>query len=190
MAGMALETLAKDAMLRSLMLVAPVSASLVTCGDSSCIPRGAAFDALNYLLSHPPSKPIDEQAPPPHDMGVFAILVSVLARLTYARASFQLFLEDGSLPVGVTNSTTCGKALQTSIACDPSLQQASNTYFDANHSSVICTSACFTSLASYRASISAACSDATIEGEDIVYPSTIVADMLLFSYNTTCLKDA
>ena len=123
-------------------------------------------------------------------MGPFAILVPVLARFIIVRASFQLFLEDGSLPAGVTGSTTCGKALQATLACDPTLQHASNIYFDANYSSIICTSACFNSLASYRASVSAACSGTTIEGEDIVYPSTIVADMLLFSYNTTCLKDA
>ncbi|KAI0296451.1 hypothetical protein BC826DRAFT_1005164 [Russula brevipes] len=122
-------------------------------------------------------------------MGLFTILVSTLASVTFATASFQLFLEDGSLPVGVTNSSACGKALQTSIACDSSLQQASQTYFDANHSTVVCTSDCFTSLASYRARVATACSDATIQGEDIVYPSTVVADMLLFSYNATCLKD-
>ena len=122
-------------------------------------------------------------------MGLFTILLSILASVVFATASFQHFLEDGSLPVGVTNSSACGRALQTPIACHLSLQHASQTYFDANHSTIVCTSDRFTSLASYRARIATTCSDATIEGEDIVYPPTFVADMLLFSYNATCLKD-
>lgn len=102
--------------------------------------------------------------------------------------SFQVFYEEG-LPDGVTADSTCGKALQASIACDPALRAAGD-YFDDVTTASICKATCMTSLTSYRNNVASACKGVELEGDDITYPSTFLADYMIYGYNTTCLKDA
>lgn len=112
------------------------------------------------------------------------LLLAVLPHVLLVRGSFQLFLEDGSLPGGVTNTSDCGVALQGAIACDPSFQSGVDHYYNSTYTPTVCTSECFSSLTSYRSQVDSACAGVIIEGDDITYPATFPADLVLFSYNT------
>ena len=112
------------------------------------------------------------------------LLLAVLPYILLVRGSFQLFLEADSLPDGVTNTSTCGVALQGAIACDASFQSGVDNYFNSTYTPTVCTSGCLSSLMSYRSKVASACPSVVLEGDDITYPATFPADLVLFSYNT------
>lgn len=113
-----------------------------------------------------------------------SLLLALLPFIFLVRGQFQLFLEADSLPSGVTTTSTCGVALQSTIACDPSFQSGVDHYFNSTYTPTVCTSGCLSSLMSYRSKVSTACTGVVIEGDDITYPATFAADLVLFSYNT------
>ncbi|KAL0950101.1 hypothetical protein HGRIS_010102 [Hohenbuehelia grisea] len=110
---------------------------------------------------------------------------------TFANAAINLYSVQGDFPPGVTSTSACGKALNASIACDASIGNAvAGMLLEPATLNTLCTSACFTSLKSYRASVASACGVSTvIQGTDATFPITYVADNLLYTYNTTCIKD-
>ena len=116
-------------------------------------------------------------------MAPLVLVAGLLAAFVQVKAQFQLFLEDGSLPTGADNTTACGKALQATINCNTGLQSALNADLDTTTTTSVCTSACYSSLGSYRSAIASACSGIDIAGDDITYPATFSADILLYSYN-------
>ncbi|QRV82272.1 LysM domain protein [Ceratobasidium sp. AG-Ba] len=104
----------------------------------------------------------------------------------------NLYQDEFDLPAGVTAASTCGKALNASIACDTSLAQAvAGESLPAATLNTLCVSTCLTSLTSYRASVASACgTSVVIQGRDATFPITYEADNLIYGYNTTCTKDA
>lgn len=118
----------------------------------------------------------------------FCILAAYRAQ---SDSGIQLFLDDGALPTGIDSSSSCGKALQAAIACNSTLMIARNSYLDEADTQAICTTSCYASLRSYRNAVASACdSSVVLQGEDITYPATFVADGLVYDYNVTCLKDS
>ncbi|CCO32813.1 hypothetical protein BN14_06876 [Rhizoctonia solani AG-1 IB] len=121
-----------------------------------------------------------------------------LALVTLGLCSFisvkavNLYQDESDLPPGVTATSTCGKALNASITCDASLGQAvAGEALQPATLTTLCVATCFNSLKAYRASILSACgTSVVIQGQDATFPITYEVDNLIYSYNTTCTKDA
>ncbi|KAF8750312.1 hypothetical protein RHS01_09456 [Rhizoctonia solani] len=94
------------------------------------------------------------------------------------------------------------------IACDVALgKAAAGALLPVEKLNTVCVPACYTSvsalesqpsdliplhpqLKSYRASVATACgTSVVIQGSDATFPITYLADNLLYTYNTTCIKD-
>ncbi|KAG9123024.1 hypothetical protein FRC07_000344 [Ceratobasidium sp. 392] len=107
-----------------------------------------------------------------------------LSSLTYVKG-INLYQDQSDLPAGVTAASACGKALNASIACDTSLGQAvAGESLQVATLTTLC-------LKSYRTSIASACgTSVVIQGKDAAFPITYEVDNLIYSYNTTCTKDA
>ncbi|CAE6451743.1 unnamed protein product [Rhizoctonia solani] len=121
-----------------------------------------------------------------HVLVAYGLLPSV------AEAAINLYTYESDFPTGVTSTTACGKALNATIACEQSIAAASSgALLPAAMLTTLCVSTCYTSLKTYRSSVLTACGNSTvIQGNDATFPITYVADNLLYTYNSTCLKDA
>ncbi|KAG8788553.1 hypothetical protein FRC12_014433 [Ceratobasidium sp. 428] len=127
-----------------------------------------------------------------HSMWYFHATTISLLLASVAEGAINLYAAESDLPTGVNSTSTCGKALNASIACDASIGSASaGALLPATTLTTLCVSACYTSLKSYRASVVAACGNSTVlQGSDATFPITYIADNLLYTYNSTCIKDA
>ncbi|KAF8703143.1 Lysin motif, partial [Rhizoctonia solani] len=142
------------------------------------------------------SEPILLVAPPPVlpsalTMGCIHLLAAVSALLSVAEAAVNLYPTESDFPAGVNSTTACGKALNASIACDVALgKAAAGALLPVEKLNTVCVPACYTSLKSYRSSVATACgTSVVIQGSDATFPITYLADNLLYTYNTTCIKD-
>ncbi|KAG8716951.1 hypothetical protein FRC09_014973 [Ceratobasidium sp. 395] len=119
-------------------------------------------------------------------------LVASLSAALTVEAAINLYAAESDFPDGVNSTTTCGKALNASIACDSSLGPASaGALLPVASLTTLCVPACYTSLKSYRSSVVSACGNTSIiQGPDATFPITYIADNLIYTYNTTCLKDS
>ncbi|KAG9078050.1 hypothetical protein FS749_009993, partial [Ceratobasidium sp. UAMH 11750] len=143
---------------------------------------------LHYLLSpwnDSPNPPLYRTMKPLRIVAACSLLASAVD------AAINLYADESDLPDGVSSTTTCGKALNASIACDVSIGAAgSGALLPVATLNTLCVSTCYTALKSYRSSIVQACGNSTIiQGSDATFPITYIADSLLYSYNSTCLKD-
>ncbi|GAB1527684.1 hypothetical protein RhiTH_010872 [Rhizoctonia solani] len=142
------------------------------------------------------SEPILLVAPPPVlpsalTMGCIHLLAAFSALFSVAEAAVNLYPAESDFPAGVNSTTACGKALNASIACDVALgKAAAGALLPVEKLNTVCVPACYTSLKSYRASVATACgTSVVIQGSDATFPITYLADNLLYTYNTTCIKD-
>ncbi|KAF8594967.1 hypothetical protein BDV93DRAFT_564879 [Ceratobasidium sp. AG-I] len=122
----------------------------------------------------------------PHALFLFSLLAPA------AKAAFNIYQSASDFPDGVNATSACGKALNASIACDVSLGPASGgAQLQASTLSTLCVPSCYTALKSYRTSVASACgTSVVIQGSDATFPITYLVDNFLYTYNSTCLKDA
>lgn len=119
-------------------------------------------------------------------MAVVACLVLFLSF-----GSAQVF-KDGTfveIPSGL--SAQCGAVLNNTVSCSGLLSSVVNGYFPTESDlNLVCTTDCITSLQSLREDQLDKCttSDTIVTG-GLSYPPTLSLDLLIFTYNYTCLKD-
>ena len=119
-------------------------------------------------------------------------LVFVVATLftPFANAQFQLFPNGTQSTVNLSQG--CITALNTTITCDPYIQQlvATDYYGSLGNATLqgsVCAAGCGTSLASYHAHVAAACSSEPQPWPGV--PAVWAGDVIWATYNRTCLKD-
>lgn len=95
-----------------------------------------------------------------------------------------------TLPTDVT--AACAGALTSDVACSPVITALQNGYYYAqNVLETICTAECNSALGAYEASVGSACAGQTWDGYfDEVMPIVMVADLLRYQFNQTCLMDS
>ncbi|CAE6504017.1 unnamed protein product [Rhizoctonia solani] len=111
--------------------------------------------------------------------------------LLEAKAAFNIYSSLEDFPDGVDSNSACGKALNSSIACDGAIGLSiAGAALDSSSLTALCSASCYQSLMSYRATISSTCdSSVVLRGTDATFPITYLVDNLIFTYNTTCIKD-
>ncbi|KAL7789493.1 hypothetical protein V8C37DRAFT_403892 [Trichoderma ceciliae] len=89
-------------------------------------------------------------------------------------------------------SAACSATFSQSIACNLTLYEVAlgSLFPTSNHLPGICTDACLSGLEALRTQQLSDCSssDLVVTG-GVTYPPTYTTDLLLFTYNYTCLKD-
>ena len=106
------------------------------------------------------------------------------------KAQFQLFPNGTQSTANLSQG--CITALNTTITCDPYIQQlAATDYYgslgNATLQDSVCAAGCGASLASYHTQVAAACSSDPEPWSGI--PAVWVGDVIWATHNRTCLKD-
>jgi hypothetical protein len=116
-----------------------------------------------------------------------ARLISILSFLS-ATEGFSVFNEK-NLPLNL--SPTCRGALINDINCEQVITSFTATEF---YSPAVldkaCTSSCSSSWASLRSSTASSCGNQTWDGLGSDSPIALIPELMSFSYNVVCLKDA
>lgn len=96
----------------------------------------------------------------------------------------------GTLPMGVT--AACAAALTRDVACSPVISALQNGYYYSQTMlEALCTAGCKSSLETYETGIGSACADQMWNGYyDEEMPIVMVADLLRYQYDQSCLMDA
>ncbi|KAF7343654.1 hypothetical protein MSAN_01986300 [Mycena sanguinolenta] len=99
-----------------------------------------------------------------------------------------------TLPSNPTPPTACVTALMATIECNSTipLMGISSALFDDSDLSMVCTSTCASSLASYRANVVSACAGYTMvldTSTNTSYAPTLAVDSISGPYTVQCLKD-
>ncbi|CAE6441256.1 unnamed protein product [Rhizoctonia solani] len=111
--------------------------------------------------------------------------------LAEAKAAFNVYSSEDDFPAGVVSGSACAKALNASISCDSSIGLAvGGATLDSSRLTTLCSTTCYQSLTSYRATVSSSCgTSVVIQGTDATFPITYLVDNFIYTYNTTCIKD-
>src|ERR1700709_1510535 len=116
-----------------------------------------------------------------------ARISSILLFLTAAEG-FSVFNEK-NLPLNLT--PTCRGALINDIGCEQVITSFTATeFYSPTVLDKACTSSCSSSLSSLRSSIASSCGNQTWDGLGSDSPIALVPELMSFSYNVVCLKDA
>ncbi|KAF9480726.1 hypothetical protein BDN70DRAFT_992517 [Pholiota conissans] len=115
---------------------------------------------------------------------------SLPSTILAAASGFQLYASD-SLPTSPAPPSACANALTGTLSCDPSVQlMAANVFFNSSMLSTLCTSACTSSLKTYRSGVVSACGSYQLPGpNNISYAPTLAIDTLSGPYQQQCLTD-
>ena len=123
-------------------------------------------------------------------MQSFVVVVVVALLIPITCAQFQLFPNGTQSTANL--SQACVAALNTTITCDPYIQQLVATDYygslgNATLQASVCAAACGTSLASYHGRVAAACSGDPQPWPGV--PAVWAGDVIWATYNRTCLID-
>lgn len=95
-----------------------------------------------------------------------------------------------TLPTGIT--AACAAALTSDVTCSPVISALQNGYYYSQTMlESLCTASCKSSLETYENGVGLACAEQIWKGYfDEEMPIVIVADLLRYQYDQSCLMDA
>ncbi|KAF8214838.1 hypothetical protein K438DRAFT_2008959 [Mycena galopus ATCC 62051] len=137
----------------------------------------------------------DVAAPMINDLNVLASMANSSTAPTTDASTIGFSIYTGNtLPTNPAPSSTCAAALMVTIECNSTipLMGLSSTLFNDADLTLMCTSTCASSLASYRANVVTACQGYTMildKTTNTTYAPTLSVDYISGPYTIQCLKD-